>query len=106
MVLRVLYLIFNEGYASTVGADLLRVELANEAIRVTRMLQSALPDDSEVSGLLALMLLIHARCQARTGPDGSLIPMDEQDRTLWDRAAINEGVALITTALPRGPTGP
>jgi RNA polymerase sigma factor (sigma-70 family) len=105
-VLRVLYLIFNEGYASTMGTDLLRVDLADEAIRLTRMLHSALPDDSEVSGLLALMLLIHARHQARTGPDGSLIPMDEQDRTLWDRAAIDEGVALITATLPRGPTGP
>ena len=105
-VLRVLYLIFNEGYASTMGTDLLRVDLADEAIRLTRILHSALPDESEVSGLLALMLLIHARYRARTGPDGSLIPMDEQDRTLWDRPAIDEGVALITTALQRGPTGP
>jgi RNA polymerase sigma factor (sigma-70 family) len=105
-VLRVLYLIFNEGYASTVGTELLRVDLANEAIRLTRMLHSALPRDSEVSGLLALMLLVHARYRARAGPDGSLIPMGEQDRTLWDGAAIDEGVALISAALPRGPTGP
>lgn len=105
-VLRVLYLIFNEGYASTIGSDLLRVDLAEEAIRLTRMLHSIPPDESEVTGLLALMLLVHARHRARTGTDGSLIPMDEQDRTLWDRAAIDEGVALITEALPRGPTGP
>ena len=105
-VLRVLYLIFNEGYASTVGTQLLRVDLADEAIRLARILHAILPDDSEVSGLLALMLLVHARHRARTGADGSLIPMAEQDRALWDRAAIQEGVALITAALPRGPTGP
>jgi predicted RNA polymerase sigma factor len=105
-VLRVLYLIFNEGYASTVGAQLLRVDLAEEAIRLTRILHTLRPDDSEVTGLLALMLLVHARHRARTGPDGSLIPMAEQDRSRWDRTAIEEGVALITAALPRGPTGP
>ncbi len=105
-VLRVLYLIFNEGYASTTGPDLLRVDLAQEAIRLARALHAALSDDSEVAGLLALMLLIHARHRARTGPDGSLVPMDEQDRSLWDRGAIDEGTALVTAALPRGPTGP
>jgi RNA polymerase sigma factor (sigma-70 family) len=105
-VLRVLYLIFNEGYASTVGTQLLRVDLADEAIRLARILHAILPDDSEVSGLLALMLLVHARHRARTGTDGSLTPMAEQDRARWDRAAIQEGVALITAALPRGPTGP
>jgi RNA polymerase sigma factor (sigma-70 family) len=105
-VLRVLYLIFNEGYASTVGTQLLRVDLAEEAIRLTRILHAILPHDSEVTGLLALMLLVHARHRARTGTDGSLIPMAEQDRALWDRAAIEEGVALITGALPYGPTGP
>ena len=105
-VLRVLYLIFNEGYASTAGPQLLRVDLAEEAIRLTRILHAILPDDSEVSGLLALMLLVHARHLARTGADGSLIPMAEQDRSRWDRTAIQEGVALITAALPRGPTGP
>ena len=82
---KVLYLIFNEGYASTMGADLLREDLAEEAIRLTRMLHVILPDESEVSGLLALMLLVHARHRARTSTDGSLVPMDEQDRTLWDR---------------------
>ena len=104
-VLRVLYLIFNEGYASTAGPDLQRTELTAEAIRVTRMVHAALPADSEVAGLLALMLLIHARHRARTVPDGTLTPMAEQDRSLWDAGSITEGVALITSALPRGPTG-
>jgi RNA polymerase sigma factor (sigma-70 family) len=103
---RILYLIFNEGYAGTSGAELLRPDLAEEAIRLTRTLHALLPDDSEVTGLLALMLLVHARHRARTAADGSLVPMAEQDRGLWDRAAIEEGVALITDALPRGPTGP
>jgi RNA polymerase sigma factor (sigma-70 family) len=105
-VLRVLYLIFNEGYASTTGAALIRIDLAEEAIRLTRMLRAARPDDSEITGLLALMLLVHARHRARTAPDGSLIPMADQDRSVWDRSAIGEGTALITAALPRGPTGP
>ena len=105
-VLRVLYLIFNEGYASTAGTALIRVDLAQEAIRLARMLYAARPDDGEVAGLLALMLLIHARHHARTATDGSLIPMSEQDRSLWDRDAISEGVALVTAALPRGPVGP
>jgi predicted RNA polymerase sigma factor len=105
-VLRILYLIFNEGYASTAGTTLIRVDLAQEAIRLARMLHAARPGDSEAAGLLALMLLVHARHRARTAPDGSLIPMAEQDRSRWDRGAIDEGVALITAALPRGPTGP
>jgi RNA polymerase sigma factor (sigma-70 family) len=105
-VLRVLYLIFNEGYASTGGATLVRVDLAHEAIRLTRAVHAARPGDSEVAGLLALMLLVHARHRARTGPDGSLVPMAEQDRSLWDASAIDEGVALITAALRRGPVGP
>ena len=105
-VLHVLYLIFNEGYASTSGPRLQRVELAGEAIRLTRLLHRLQPDDSEVAGLLALMLLTDARRPARTGPDGALIPMAEQDRDRWDRAYIAEGVALVSAALPRGPTGP
>jgi RNA polymerase sigma factor (sigma-70 family) len=105
-VLRVLYLIFNEGYAGTAGTALIRVDLAQEAIRLARAIYATRPDDSEVAGLLALMLLIHARHRARTGPDGSLIPMAEQDRALWDRDAIDEGIALVTAALPRGPIGP
>jgi RNA polymerase sigma factor (sigma-70 family) len=106
VVLRVLYLIFNEGYASTMGTNLQRVDLAEEAIRLARTLHASLPEDSEVTGLLALMLLTHARHRARSGPDGALIPMSEQDRSLWDRDAISEGVGLITAALPRGVTGP
>jgi predicted RNA polymerase sigma factor len=104
-VLHVLYLIFNEGYAATSGASLIRTELSNEAIRLARMLHRVLPDDGEVTGLLALMLLTDARRLARTGPEGELIPMDEQDRGRWDAALIAEGVALVTAALPRGPTG-
>ena len=105
-VLHVLYLVFNEGYASTSGPALLRTELATEAIRLARLVHGLLPDDSEVTGLLALMLLTDARWPARTGPDGELIPMAEQDRTLWNAGQIGEGVALLTEALPRGPTGP
>src|SRR5215472_7902239 len=105
-VLHVLYLVFTEGYASTSGPGLQRTELADEAIRLARMVHRLLPDDSEVTGLLALMLLTDARRTARTGPDGSLIPMSEQDRGRWDADRIAEGVALITDALPRGPTGP
>jgi RNA polymerase sigma factor (sigma-70 family) len=105
-VLHVLYLIFNEGYASTSGPNLQRTELVAEAIRLTRLVHRLLPDDSEVTGLLALMLLTDARRPARTGPDGGLIPMAEQDRGRWNAAYIAEGVALITGALPRGPTGP
>jgi RNA polymerase sigma factor (sigma-70 family) len=105
-VLHVLYLIFNEGYASTAGPSLQRVELAAEAIRLARMVHRLLPGDSEVAGLLALMLLTDARQLARTGPGGELIAMAEQDRSRWSAAAIAEGVALITAALPRGPVGP
>jgi RNA polymerase sigma factor (sigma-70 family) len=106
VVLRVLYLIFTEGYASTMGTSLQRVDLAEEAIRLARTLHASLPDDSEVTGLVALMLLTHARHRARSGPDGALIPMSEQDRSRWDRDAISEGIGLITAALPRGLTGP
>jgi RNA polymerase sigma factor (sigma-70 family) len=105
-VLHVLYLIFNEGYTSTSGPSLHRVELSAEAIRLARMVHRLLPGDAEAAGLLALMLLTDARRPARTGPDGGLVPMAEQDRSLWDAGRIAEGVALITEALPRGPTGP
>jgi RNA polymerase sigma factor (sigma-70 family) len=105
-VLQVIYLIFNEGYASTSGPSLQRVELAAEGIRLARMIRRLLPDDSEVAGLLALMLLTDARRPARTGPHGELVPMAEQDRSLWVADSITEGVALITDALPRGPVGP
>ncbi|HEY5853148.1 MAG TPA: sigma-70 family RNA polymerase sigma factor [Aldersonia sp.] len=105
-VLHVIYLIFTEGYASTSGPTLHRPELAREAIRLARMAHTLLPDDSEVAGLVALLLLTDARRVARTAPDGSLVPMAEQDRARWDREQIAEGVALITAALPRGATGP
>ena len=104
-VLRVLYLVFNEGYASTSGPDLQRIELSTEAIRLARLVHRTLPTDTEVTGLLALMLLIHARHRARTASDGTLIPMAEQDRSRWDTEAITEGVTLISEALPRGPVG-
>ena len=105
-VLQVVYLIFNEGYASTAGPVMTRIELSGEAIRLARMLRTALPDDGEVAGLLALLLLTDARRDARIGQGGMLIPMDEQDRALWDRAAIEEGVELVTAAMSRGWPGP
>ncbi|HET6233090.1 MAG TPA: sigma-70 family RNA polymerase sigma factor [Longimicrobiaceae bacterium] len=101
-VLHVLYLIFNEGYASTSGAVLQRTDLSNEAIRLARAVHALLPNDADVAGLLALMLLTDARRASRTGPDGELIPLDEQDRTLWNRAQIAEGVALVSAALTGG----
>jgi RNA polymerase sigma factor (sigma-70 family) len=100
-VLHVLYLVFNEGYTTSVGAALHRPDLSNEAIRLTRLLHALLPDDGEVAGLLALMLLTDARRAARTGPIGELIPLDAQDRARWDAALIAEGVALVSSALPR-----
>ncbi|MFC0438489.1 RNA polymerase sigma factor [Kutzneria buriramensis] len=106
VVLRVLYLIFNEGYASTAGPSLHRVELAAEAIRLTRMVRRLRPDDPEVAGLLALMLLTDARRPARTGPNGELVPMAEQDRNLWRANDIAEGARLVTKALEQGPPGP
>lgn len=105
-VLHVLYLVFNEGHTATSGPDLQRGELTGEAIRLTRAVYRILPDDGETAGLLSLMLLIDARRPARTRDDGSLVPLDEQDRSLWDRAAIAEGVALVTEALSRSPVGP
>jgi predicted RNA polymerase sigma factor len=105
-VLRTLYLIFNEGYTATSGEALNRVELTSEAIRLTRQLRASLPDEGEVAGLLALMLLTDARRRARTGPGGSLVPLAEQDRGQWDRAAIAEGVAIIEATLPVAKPGP
>ena len=105
-VLHVLYLIFNEGYSASEGAELTVPALSREAIRLTRWLRRLLPDDSEVAGLLALMLLTDARRAARTQPDGSLVPLAEQDRRKWDRAQIAEGTAIIEAALPRGAAGP
>jgi RNA polymerase sigma factor (sigma-70 family) len=105
-VLHVLYLIFNEGYTATSGAELHRVELTAQAIRLTRQLRAQLPDDGEVAGLLALMLLTDARRPARTDRDGALIPLAEQDRGLWSTAQIAEGDALITATLAAAPVGP
>ena len=99
-VLHVLYLVFNEGYTATNGDELTVPALSREAIRLTRWLHRLLPEDSEVTGLLALMLLTDARRAARTRPDGSMVPLAEQDRRQWDRAQIAEGTALISAALP------
>lgn len=104
-VLHVLYLVFNEGYTASSGGELHRTDLSNEAIRLTREVHRLRPDDGDVAALLALMLLTDARRAARTGPRGELIPLDEQDRTLWDRHAIEEGVALVSAALARGAIG-
>jgi RNA polymerase sigma factor (sigma-70 family) len=105
-VRHVLYLVFTEGYTAGSGPDLRRGELTGEAVRLARMLRALLPDDGETAGLLALMLFTDARRRARTGPDGALVPLAEQDRGLWDREAIGEARALITGALTRTRTGP
>jgi RNA polymerase sigma factor (sigma-70 family) len=105
-VLHVLYLIFNEGYTSSSGPSLQRSDLTAEAIRLTRAVHLLLPDDGEVTGLLALMLLTEARRAARTGPDGELIPLTTQNRALWDRTLIDEGIALVTSGLSKGAVGP
>src|SRR6202522_1400561 len=104
-VLHVLYLIFSEGYASSIGSHLQRFDLAREAIRLTRNTKTLLPDNAEVAGLLALMLLTDARRAARTGPDEELIPLDKQNRTLWDRAEISEGIEFLTAALSKASVG-
>jgi predicted RNA polymerase sigma factor len=106
VVLHVLYLIFNEGYLASSGPDLQRIELADEAIRLTRSLHRMLPRDGEVTGMLALMLLTHARRQARTRAGGDLVPLFEQDREQWDREMIDEGIALITASLASSSLGP
>jgi predicted RNA polymerase sigma factor len=105
-VMHVLYLIFNEGYASTSGDALVRTDLSSEAIRLTRALRRSVPDDPEIMGLLALMLLTDARRPARVNQDGDLVPLAEQDRGSWNRRLIDEGVGLVTNALPRGSVGP
>jgi RNA polymerase sigma factor (sigma-70 family) len=105
-VLHVLYLIFNEGYTSSGGRDLRRGDLSHEAMRLTRVVHYLQPDDTEVAGLLALMLLTDARRFARTSAARELIPLAEQDRALWDRQQIAEGVALLSATLPKGSVGP
>ena len=104
-VCEVLYLLFNEGYTSSSGPDLARVDLSGEAIRLARMLRVAVPDDSEAAGLLALMVLTDARRPARTSVDGALVPLAQQDRSLWDRALISEGLQLLNTTLGAGRIG-
>ncbi|WP_280346257.1 RNA polymerase sigma factor [Nocardia neocaledoniensis] len=104
-VRKVLYLVFNEGYTASAGAELVRADLAAEAIRLARLLHGQFPDDAESAGLLALMLLTHARRAARAGADGALVPLAEQDRSRWDRAMIAEGTALVEEAWPRGAVG-
>jgi RNA polymerase sigma factor (sigma-70 family) len=106
VVLHVLYLVFNEGYTATSGPALQRGDLTAEAIRLARMLHQLMPGDGEVAGLLALMLLTDARRLARTDPDGSLVPLAEQRRELWNAAQINEGIALISRTLGTAPIGP
>jgi predicted RNA polymerase sigma factor len=104
-VLHVLYLIFNEGYTSSAGKELQRTELSQEAIRLTRMVHRLLPDDAEVTSLLALMLLIDARRPARTTAAGELVPLAKQDRTLWDQALIAEGTGLLNGTVGKGAVG-
>ncbi|AEB46877.1 MULTISPECIES: RNA polymerase sigma factor [Micromonospora] len=106
VVRHVLYLIFNEGYTATSGPDLRRPDLTREAIRLTREIHRLLPDDGEVAGLLALMLLTDARSPARTGPDGALIALADQDRSRWNQDQIAEGVHLVTGTLSNAPIGP
>jgi RNA polymerase sigma factor (sigma-70 family) len=105
-VLRVLYLIFTEGYASTAGPRAYREELSTEAVRLTRVVHRLLPHESEVAGLLALMLLTDARRSARVGTDGALVPLESQDRSLWRQDMVREGVDLVTAAMSSGPPGP
>jgi predicted RNA polymerase sigma factor len=105
-VMHVLYLMFNEGYASSAGARVLRTDLSDEAIRLMRIVYAREKENTEVAGLLALMLLTDARREARTGPNGELIPLAQQDRGLWDRQKIAEGVGLLSAALPKGSVGP
>jgi predicted RNA polymerase sigma factor len=106
VVLHVLYLIFNEGCTASSGREPHRPDLAREAIRLARMLHAQLPGDGEVTGLLALMLLTHARREARTTADGDLVPLDEQDRTRWDRPLADEGMALARASLASPELGP
>jgi RNA polymerase sigma factor (sigma-70 family) len=106
VVRQVLYLIFNEGYTTSGGPSLQRTDLTAEAVRLTRMLRRVVPDDNETGGLLALMLLTDARRAARSDERGALVPLDEQDRSLWNAAQIAEGVALVSATLGKGPIGP
>ena len=105
-VLAVIYLVFNEGYVASAGDDLVRVELCHEAIRLARLLSELVPDEPEVAGLLALLLLIEARRRARTALDGSMVRLADQDRSLWDAALISEGQNIVRACLRRNAPGP
>ena len=105
LVLRVIYLVFNEGYASSAGSDLQRTDLSEEAIRLARMIARVAPDDPEAAGLLALLLLLDARRPARTSATGDPVPLPAQDRALWDAARIAEGTAILDRAVGRGRVG-
>jgi RNA polymerase sigma factor (sigma-70 family) len=105
-VLQIIYLIFTEGYTTSSGPSLSRTDLSNEAIRLARSLHAVRPGNPEIAGLLALMLLTDARRPARTDEHGAIVPLDEQDRSRWDRAMIDEGIALLSSVLPRGQIGP
>ncbi len=105
-VLHVLYLIFNEGYTATSGPQLRRADLSHEGIRLTRVALCLQPESTEIAGLLALMLLTDARRHARTGPNDELVPLAQQNRALWDREQIGEGISLLSAALPKGSVGP
>jgi predicted RNA polymerase sigma factor len=105
-VLAVIYVMFSEGHTVSSGDTINDVELTDEAIHLARMLSAALPDDVEVAGMLALLLLTDARRPARSAPSGRLVPLDEQDRSLWNRKFIDEGVAILERTLPRGGAGP
>lgn len=105
-VLAVVYLIFNEGYTASSGDRLVREDLCAEALRLGRLLAELMPDEPEVMGLLALMLLTESRRRARSAPDGGLVPLDEQDRALWDGALVAEGQTIVRQCLRRGRPGP
>ncbi|WP_405188471.1 RNA polymerase sigma factor [Streptomyces anulatus] len=105
-VLQVVYSVFTEGYAASSGPRLQRLDLAEEAIRLARILRRLLPAERESAGLLALLLLVHARREARTGPEGEPVLLEDQDRGRWDRPMIEEGRALVVRALTGGPAGP
>ena len=105
VVLAVIYLLFNEGYAASTGDALVRVDLCDEAIRLARTLVTLMPDEPEAHGLLALLVLQHSRRAARTDADGGFVPLEDQDRTLWNRDEVAEGTAILERVLRQGRAG-